>query len=53
MKNKRKEVCDYCGENFWKKDMSYGPDPYNSEINEDYTPVWLCDSCYHDLCMEI
>lgn len=30
-----------------------GPDPYQSEINDDYTVVLLCEDCHHDSCMEI
>jgi hypothetical protein len=25
--------------------LTYGPDPYDSEINDNYTDVWLCQSC--------
>jgi len=53
MKEKRKEVCENCGEKFWKKDLVFGPAPYDSEINGDYTSVWLCDDCYDNSCMDI
>lgn len=33
--------------------VTFGPDPYASEINGDYTPVWLCSSCHHERCMDI
>lgn len=24
---------------------TFGPDPYQSDVNNDPTPVWLCDQC--------
>lgn len=45
--------CDHCGEVFQEKDLTYGPDPYTSEINDDETPVWLCDKCYEESCDDI
>jgi len=30
-----------------------GPDPYQSEINGDYTEVTLCGECYMDSSLEI
>ncbi len=35
------------------KDVVFGPDPYQSEIHGDDTPVWLCEDCYYELCMDI
>jgi len=34
--------CEDCGV---KKDVSWGADPYNAEINGDDTPVWMCGAC--------
>ena len=34
-------------------DLIWGPDPYNSEINGDDTPVWLCSDCYATSCDDI
>jgi len=31
----------------------FGPDPYNWEINDDETPVWLCARHYHESGMDI
>lgn len=31
----------------------FGPDPFQSEINGDDTPLWLCVSCYNDSAWEI
>jgi len=35
--------CQDCGTT---ENLTYGPCPYDSEINDDYTPVWLCPECY-------
>ncbi len=38
------EPCESCG----GKDLdsiSYGPDPTEVMLNEDYTPKWLCKFC--------
>jgi hypothetical protein len=53
MKKKRKEVCENCGEKFWKKDLIFGPDPYSHDVCGDDTPVWLCDECHYTSCMDI
>ena len=29
-----------------KKDVTLQANPYEAEINEDYTPHYLCDKCY-------
>lgn len=42
-----KTPCTDCDKKFWKKDMLFGPDPYNQDIRGDDTPVWLCDDCYN------
>ena len=34
--------CDDCGT---KENVIYGPCPYESDINEDYTDVYLCEEC--------
>lgn len=34
--------CIGCG---CKSDLFFGPCPYNSDVNADYTPVWLCSVC--------
>lgn len=33
--------------------VSFGPDPYRSEIHDDNTPLWLCDQCHQDSAWEI
>lgn len=33
--------------------VSFGPDPYKSEINGDDTPFWLCNSCHRASAWEI
>ena len=52
---KPKEIgeCISCGEMFLYEDMIFGPDPFDSEINDDDTEVWLCESCHHESGMDI
>jgi len=45
--------CNHCGGKFLFEDMFYGADPFDSEINGDDTPMWLCSTCRHNSCMEI
>ena len=42
-------TCEYCGD---PADY-FGPDPYNSEINDDYTEHWICEECLYNSSMEI
>ncbi|MFF1701214.1 hypothetical protein [Streptomyces sp. NPDC058252] len=50
----QKIPCDgHCGNSYWKKDLIYGPDPYQHEIFDDETPVWLCGDCHHDHYLDI
>lgn len=42
--------CPRCGE---VKDLWYGPDPYQSDINDDDTPVWQCDDCAYESAQDI
>lgn len=48
-KNK-KHSCYICGHKGFQNDkdnpVSYGTDPYSSEVNNDYTLVWMCESCH-------
>jgi hypothetical protein len=34
-------ACAHCG----RPADFFGPDPYQSEINNDQTKMWLCDEC--------
>jgi hypothetical protein len=43
-------VCESCGT---KENISFGPCPFASEINEDYTEIWLCEECSYERAMEI
>jgi hypothetical protein len=50
----KKTLCEgSCGKGYWKKDLIFGPDPYQEDIHGDDTPVWLCDECHHISYMEI
>jgi hypothetical protein len=42
-------TCEYCEK---EKLCEYAPDPYNSEINEDHTKVWMCSECRYDRYMD-
>ena len=37
------EVCPGC--NKGSVELEFAEDPYMSEIEDDHTPVWLCDDC--------
>jgi hypothetical protein len=36
------QACEDCGTT---TDVSFDADPYQADINVDYTPVWLCGQC--------
>lgn len=42
--------CEECGT---IKEVTLAPDPYDSEINDDYTPIWMCDNCRSNRADEI
>lgn len=48
--------CKFCGYDI-PKDCDgiqvFGPDPFASEIHDDWTEVWLCQGQIYDSCMEI
>lgn len=39
------QVCFRCGTT---EALTFGPDPYNSDVNDDDTDVWECDRCRQD-----
>lgn len=43
-------VCPICHEMCI---CTYGPDPYQSDVNNDDTPVWKCGLCRHESAMAI
>lgn len=49
------ETCEYCG--YTEEDcdgiLTLGEDPFQSEINEDYTEYWMCQGQRWDSAMEI
>ncbi len=48
------EQCDgYCGRTSEQVELVFGPDPFMSEIRDDWTPVWLCDECWRTNADEI
>ena len=49
-KRKYQHHCTNCGTTV---DVTYDSDPYNSDINGDYTKVWLCGGCRQDRADEI
>jgi hypothetical protein len=38
-------LCEYCQREFEWEDLTFGPDPYQSEINNDDTDHLLCREC--------
>jgi hypothetical protein len=34
-------ACEGCG----APDAEFAPDPYQADVNDDHTPVWLCETC--------
>ena len=47
MAKKRKKIlakkpCQECGT---KQEVTLAPDPYNSDLYGDETPVWMCEDC--------
>lgn len=48
-KVEHRHYCEYCG----KETNYFGSDPYDSEINGDYTEHWICNDCYNNASMEI
>lgn len=43
--------CDYCGKE--TEDVEETIDPYDSEINDDYSIVQICEQCYEERCEEV
>lgn len=44
---KLRRTCAVCHRVFTVGDqISWRVDPYDSEINEDYTKKWMCQDCY-------
>ena len=41
----KKHKCAACGRMFGEGEISFAPDPYNQEINDDDTNVWECSDC--------
>ena len=39
-------TCEICGAT---DNLLWEPDPYAHEINDDDTPVWLCEDCRQEL----
>ena len=42
--------CEYCGT---EVDLIFAPNPYAHEINDDDTPLWLCQGCRQELADDI
>ena len=43
-------ICDTCGST---DNVQHIPHPYQSEINDDNTLVYICSDCYNDACDDI
>jgi hypothetical protein len=33
--------------------VEFAPDPYQSEINDDHTPVWMCENHRYEISQDI
>ena len=42
--------CEYC---LTHDNLIWGPNPYAHEINDDDTPMWLCENCRQELADDI
>ncbi len=46
--------CSNCGcEDTKDNSVTFGPDPYQSDINDDDTEVWECENCRYESAMDI
>ncbi len=45
MQPETEHQCVGCRKLLPETDLVFGPCPYASEINDDDTPVWLCEEC--------
>jgi len=46
----KERECEVCGTT---EDVSFAPNPYQSDINGDDTEVWMCGNCRHESAMDI
>lgn len=49
--------CEYCcrisSETDSDNPVTFGPDSYSLEIDDDYTSVWECENCRYERGMDI
>ena len=50
LESPKASVCEYCGSD---EDVTFEPDPYSEEINNDSTEHWICTECYRKSAWEI
>jgi hypothetical protein len=48
--NRKDPVCQDCGT---REKLVFAADPYQSDVNNDETEVWKCESCRHESAMAI
>lgn len=50
-----KEECENIDSDYrdCKGEVTFEPDPFRSEIHDDDTLVWMCESCRHESLMDI
>lgn len=41
--------CEYCG----KLTKYFRENPYQAEVNQDYSEHWICDDCYYEFTQNI
>jgi hypothetical protein len=49
--SRKPRKCPDCGNA--DANITFGPDPYNEDINGDSTPVWMCAACRYNSAMDI
>ena len=47
------EDCDHWATDVDENPVTFGPDPFNDEINDDQTPFWMCENCRYESGMDI
>ena len=44
-KNRKTHKCVSCKQFFCESHIEYNEDPYQSDINNDHTKIWECETC--------
>ena len=52
-KSAKENCCCHCGKFLKDSEKEYGTNPYDAEIEFDYTEHLICDICHEEACMEV